>query len=63
MNTTRRFERIEAEELHANTGRHKAIRVGEHIFKVCFERLSVTKFNQAIALSTSNGGPVFAEDF
>jgi len=38
-----------------NTGRHKSIQVGQDMYKVCFEKLSVTKFSEATTFSTAQG--------
>ena len=52
----RRFERMEKESFSPqNTGRHKSIQVGQDMYKVCFEKLSVTKFSEATTWSTAQG--------
>ena len=37
------------------TGRHKSIQVGQDMYKVCFERLSVIKFGEATSWSNAQG--------
>ena len=52
----RRFEKMEEDSFSpVNTSRHKSIQVAQDFYKVCFDKLSVIKFENAIGFDTTMG--------
>ena len=59
----RRFEKMEMDSFSPKeTSRHKSIQVAQDFYKVCFDKLSVIKFPNAIGFDTTMGID-FEEDY